>query len=169
MYPALRRVAPAILVAVSAVAIVSRFDPALSGSEAELSADQDTTTEPPGLVEQVAPEEPASPALPTPGDSPAARAENSVCAGEETLGPVVSTSWGPTQVSAVVDAGVICSATAVRYPDGDSRSARISERAIRIIDVEVAETGDASFDAVSGATVTSEGYRESLQAILDDA
>lgn len=169
MYPALRRAAPALLVAVSAVAIVSRFDPALSGSEGDLSAGQDITTEPPRLAEPVTPEEPATPALPTPSDSPAARAEESECAGEEILGPVVSTSWGPTQVSAVVDAGVICSATAVRYPDGDSRSARISEGAIRIIDVEVAETGDASFDAVSGATVTSEGYRDSLQAILDDA
>ena len=165
MYPALRRAAPALLVAVSAVAIVSRFDSALGGSGAEVSAGPDATTEPSALVE------PATPASPTPADSPSAQPEPVACAGggEEALGPVVSTRWGPTQVSAVVDAGVICSATAVRYPDGDSRSAMLSERAISIIDVEVAETGDASFDAVSGATVTSEGYRDSLQAILDQA
>lgn len=169
MYPALRRAAPALLVAVSAVAIVSRFDPAMGGAEEELSARQEPLADSPGLVEQAAPAQPDMLALPTPGDSPSAQAEPAVCAGAEVLGPVVATRWGPTQVSAVVDAGAICSATAVRYPDGDSRSAMISEQAIRIIDVEVAETGDASFDAVSGATVTSEGYRESLQAILDKA
>ena len=44
---------------------------------------------------------------------------------------------------------------------------RINQRAVPVINAEVLAGQSAGFDAVSGATVTSEGYRISLQAILD--
>jgi hypothetical protein len=82
-------------------------------------------------------------------------------------GPEVSTPWGPVQVVAkVTAAGVICSAEAVEYPTLDRKSASINSSAIPMLNRTSAEQG-AEFDAVSGATYTSEAYRDSLQALLD--
>ncbi len=82
-------------------------------------------------------------------------------------GDSVQTRWGPVQVQASVLAdGSICRAEAVVYPDSDGESVQINSYALPIIDQEVTSQG-VSFDAVSGATYTSEGYRESLQSILD--
>ena len=70
------------------------------------------------------------------------------------------------QVAATVVDGKICQARAVVYPDGDRKSVFINQRALPLINAAVVEQG-VEFDAVSGATVTSEGYRQSLQALLD--
>ena len=43
----------------------------------------------------------------------------------------------------------------------------INARAVPALEAQVLAAGNASFDGVSGATVTSDGYRSSLQAILD--
>ncbi len=42
----------------------------------------------------------------------------------------------------------------------------INSRAIPYLDAQAAEVG-VEFDSVSGATYTSEAYRESMQSILD--
>ncbi len=77
------------------------------------------------------------------------------------------TRWGPVQVEATVGAdGTICSSQALVYPTGDGESISINNQALPIIERSVAAQGIA-FDSVSGATVTSEGYRESLQSVLD--
>ncbi len=78
-----------------------------------------------------------------------------------------ATPWGPVQVVAEVDsAGRVCRADAAVYPDGDSRSQMINSRAIPQLNAAVENRG-VEFDAVSGATYTSEAYRDSLQSILD--
>lgn len=85
----------------------------------------------------------------------------------DLTGDTVSTRWGPVQVKAsVLPDGSVCAAEAVVYPDSDGESVQINNYALPIIDAAVAEQGVA-FDAVSGATYTSEGYRQSLQSILD--
>ena len=62
--------------------------------------------------------------------------------------------------------GTACAVEAVTYPDGDRHSARISQTAIPILDARATADG-VTFDAVSGATYTSQGYRQSMQSILD--
>lgn len=85
----------------------------------------------------------------------------------ERTGETITTRWGPVQVVArVAGDGTICAAEAVVYPDGDGRSQQINATALPVIDAAVLEQGVA-FDTVSGATVTCEGYRASLQSILD--
>lgn len=82
-------------------------------------------------------------------------------------GDTVQTRWGPVQVEASVAAdGTICSSEAVVYPTGDGESIAINNQALPIIDKSVLSQGVA-FDSVSGATITSEGYRASLQSVLD--
>ncbi|MFN8125634.1 MAG: FMN-binding protein [Candidatus Nanopelagicales bacterium] len=106
-----------------------------------------------------------------PVDAPArgdASQASGTCADATTMtGDTVTTRWGPVQVRAQVRAdGTICGSEAVVYPNGDGESMQINSYALPIIDQAVTTDGVA-FDAVSGATYTSEGYRQSLQSILD--
>lgn len=91
------------------------------------------------------------------------------CDAAEVTGPVVQTEWGPVQVAARVSSGRVCAVRTIMTPDGDRKSMMINARAVPRIEQNVLAAGDATFDGISGATVTTEGYRESLQAILDGA
>ena len=82
---------------------------------------------------------------------------------------MANTQWGPVQVAATVVNGKVCAVRTIQTPDGDRKSVMINARAVPVLEKQVIAAGDASFDGVSGATVTSEGYRRSLQAILDRA
>lgn len=97
-----------------------------------------------------------------------AGADNNSCTDAQThTGDTVQTRWGPVQVEASVAAdGTICSSEAVVYPTGDGESIMINNQALPIIDKAVLSQG-VGFDSVSGATITSEGYRASLQSVLD--
>jgi hypothetical protein len=94
---------------------------------------------------------------------------SAACTAAEIQGPVVRTEWGPVQVAARVSNGQVCGIRTVTTPDGDRKSAMINARAVPALEEQVLARGDASFQGVSGATVTSDGYRESLQALLDRA
>ena len=93
---------------------------------------------------------------------------SSDCSTAETLtGDPATTQWGPVQVEmAVADDGTICSVQAVAYPDNDRKSALINSYAIPELDAMAMSEGTA-FHSISGATYTSEAYRESMQSILD--
>lgn len=90
------------------------------------------------------------------------------CTTAETLtGEPAATQWGPVQVEmAVADDGTICSVQAVAYPDNDRKSALINSYAIPELNAMAMSEGTA-FHSISGATYTSEAYRESMQSILD--
>lgn len=82
-------------------------------------------------------------------------------------GAAADTPWGPVQVAAEVAAdGTLCDVSAVVYPNRDRKSASINAYAIPVLDAAATAEG-IRFDAVSGATYTSEAYRDSLQALLD--
>ena len=63
----------------------------------------------------------------------------------------------------------ILSVRAVVVPSSHARSTAINSRAVPILRQRVLAAQSAAFDTVSGATVTSDGYRSSLQAILNAA
>ena len=58
---------------------------------------------------------------------------------------------------------------ALTYPSGNGHDTAINAYALPQLRQEVLAAQSAQVDAVSGATVTSDGYRESLQAALDAA
>ena len=91
------------------------------------------------------------------------------CAGSESeTGPAISTPWGPVQVVVeVVNGDTVCGVEAVQYPDNDRKSSTINARAIPALN-QLAAVEGTEFDSVSGATYTSEAYRDSLQAVLDE-
>jgi uncharacterized protein with FMN-binding domain len=84
-------------------------------------------------------------------------------------GPAADTRYGPVQVQVTVDAGQITDVQVVEYPTGNGRDRQINARAVPTLVQETLDAQSADIDMVSGATYTSEGYVESLQAALDQA
>ena len=84
-------------------------------------------------------------------------------------GPVVSTRWGPVQVAITLEGGTLTDVSALQLPDGDRRSASISDRVEPTLRSQALAAQSAAIDGVSGATYTSIAYARSLQAALDDA
>lgn len=84
-------------------------------------------------------------------------------------GSVAQTRWGPVQVKITVADGTITKVDVVEYPSGNGKDAEINAYAIPILVDDTITAQSAAIDMVSGATVTSTGYLQSLQAALDDA
>jgi uncharacterized protein with FMN-binding domain len=84
-------------------------------------------------------------------------------------GDVASTSWGPVQVQVTVANGTVTDVSVVEYPNNNGKDRQINARALPILVQETLEAQSSQIDMVSGATVTSDGYLESLQSALDKA
>jgi uncharacterized protein with FMN-binding domain len=84
-------------------------------------------------------------------------------------GPVAQTRWGPVQVQATVSNGKLTDVTVLQYPNGNPRDQQINAYALPILVQEALDAQSAKIDMVSGATVTSDGYLQSLQGALDQA
>ena len=84
-------------------------------------------------------------------------------------GQTAQTQWGPVQVQITVDGGKITDVTAVQYPNGNGRDQEINSYALPVLAQEALAAQSANIDHVSGATVTSDGYVQSLQSALDQA
>jgi hypothetical protein len=84
-------------------------------------------------------------------------------------GTVAQTRWGPVQVRVTITAGRISDVAVLAQPDGNRRDQEINSYALPQLREEVLSAQSANIDTVSGATVTSDGYVESLQAALDAA
>ncbi|MFJ4692494.1 FMN-binding protein [Streptomyces sp. NPDC088766] len=89
-------------------------------------------------------------------------------AGGTFTGEAAQTQYGTVQVRITVSGGRITKAEAVQAPKG-GQSDRITADAVPELNQAAVAAGDADIDAVSGATYTSAGYRESLQSALDQA
>jgi uncharacterized protein with FMN-binding domain len=83
-------------------------------------------------------------------------------------GKVAQTPYGPVQVRITVSGGKIAQASAVQAPKG-GLSDQKTAMAVPKLNQEAVTAGTAHIDAVSGATYTSTGYRQSLQSALDQA
>jgi uncharacterized protein with FMN-binding domain len=84
-------------------------------------------------------------------------------------GSSASTRWGPVQVQITVAGGTITDVSVVDYPQGNGKDQQINARALPVLVQETLDAQSADIDMVSGATVTSDGYLESLQSALDQA
>jgi uncharacterized protein with FMN-binding domain len=84
-------------------------------------------------------------------------------------GSVANTQWGPVQVELTVTDGRITDVNVLQYPSGNPKDVEINDYALPILTQETTSSQSASIDMVSGATVTSTGYIESLQSAIDQA
>ncbi len=87
----------------------------------------------------------------------------------KVTGSVASTQWGPVEVQLTITSGSITNVSVLQYPSGNGRDDQINSYALPILTQETLRAQSASIDMVSGATVTSGGYLESLQSALDKA
>ncbi|UQU61706.1 FMN-binding protein [Couchioplanes caeruleus] len=134
-------------------------------AEAPLTA----ATEPPAASSpSPSPSAPSSSPAPSPSSSSRASSPSSAAARTYT-GSVAQTRWGPVQVGITVSGGRITDVAVPVYPNGNHRDQEINAYALPVLRQETLAAQGAAIDAVSGATVTSDGYVESLQAALDAA
>lgn len=102
--------------------------------------------------------------------APSGSASAGAATGTKTVtGDTVQTRWGPVQVKITVTNGKVTDVTAVQYPSDNPRDQEINSYALPQLKSEALAAQSASIDTVSGASYTSDGYRQSLQSALDSA
>jgi uncharacterized protein with FMN-binding domain len=84
-------------------------------------------------------------------------------------GSVAQTRWGPVQVEIIVRGDTITKVNVLQQPNGNPRDTEINDQALPILIQETLDAQSAKIDMVGGATVTSDGYLQSLQSALDQA
>ena len=84
-------------------------------------------------------------------------------------GGVAQTQWGPVQVQLTVSGGQVTGVDVLQRPSGNSTDDQINSYALPVLIQETLNAQSAQIDMVSGATVTSGGYLQSLQSALDQA
>lgn len=91
-------------------------------------------------------------------------------AGSTTVtGDVAQTQWGPVQVRLTMTGSTIKGVDVIEYPNGNGRDAEINAYALPRLVQETLSAQSANIDMISGATITSGGYIQSLQSALDKA
>ncbi|MGW0838062.1 FMN-binding protein [Streptomyces prunicolor] len=114
---------------------------------------------------------PAIAVAPAPASSNSATgAGGSTATGTKTVtGDTAQTQWGPVQVKITVKSGKLTDVTVLQSPSENPRDEEINSYALPELKREALAAQSASIDTVSGATYTSDGYRQSLQSALDSA
>jgi len=110
-----------------------------------------------------------SASAPTTTSSPQASSSGNSSNIKTYTGSVAQTRWGPVQVKITVQDGKLTKVTVLQQPNGNRRDQEINDQALPILIDETVSAQSAKIDMVSGATVTSEGYLQSLQAAIDEA
>ena len=87
----------------------------------------------------------------------------------EYTGPVVDAYYGLVQVKAVVQGGRITDVQFLQYPNDRRTSQRINSIAMPYLQQEAVQAQSSYVNLISGATLTSEGFVQSLQAALQSA
>lgn len=132
-----------------------------------------------GLVMLLALKPHTAPAIlvaPAPAASSSSGANSGTSSGGSTAtgtrtvtGETAQTRWGPVQVKITLTNGRITDVSAVQSPSDNPRDQEINSYALPELRREVLAAQSAKIDTVSGATYTSDGYRQSLQSALDSA
>jgi len=111
----------------------------------------------------------APPGLPLAGAAPATTEARSRSSQRSITGPPVLTRFGPVQVKLRLVGNHISDVQALQLPSDFALSQQLSAYAEPQLRQETLQAQNAHIDVVSGATYTSKGYQQSLQAALDRA
>lgn len=160
----MRRITVVLTSAIAAVVLLFSYRTSTNATAANSPTTDDTTTPTSG-----------STAGTTITPSASSSSSGSSSSGSSTLnsgtftGDAVSTQWGVVRVQIAVSNGTITAAKALQYPNENSKDQRINAYAIPQLNSQVTAAQSANIDGVSGATVTSNGYLQSLQSAIDAA
>jgi uncharacterized protein with FMN-binding domain len=86
----------------------------------------------------------------------------------QVTGSAVDVGFGTVQVQVTIQSGTITDVQAIQLPRG-GHSGQVSTYAAPQLRSEALQAQSAQIDTISGATYTSEGYIQSLQAALSQA
>ncbi len=175
----MRRIAVAVMGTISGVVLLFSYH---TSTSSRMAVPSSTTVAGAGTASPAVPDPTAasggSAAPTTPGaataapapSTPAPVASGTPAASSGTFtGDSVDTRWGAVQVQISVQNGKITQAQAVEYPQNNGRDQQINAYAVPTLNQEAVSKQSANIDAVSGATVTSDGYLQSLQSAIDQA
>lgn len=84
-------------------------------------------------------------------------------------GNAVDAYYGTVQVAATIQNGAIASVRFVQYPHDQGNSAQINAHAMPQLIQEAVQTQSANVDGISGATHTTEAFKQSLSSALSQA
>ena len=149
---------------IATVAIVVLLFSYHTSTNSRSAAGQQPSAQAPGIVG--ARPTPSGAASTKPSPSTSAKGTRSASV---VNGTVTQTQWGPVQVQVRIADHRITDVKALVYPSGSGHDQAINSYALPLLRQEVLSAQSARIDGVSGATVTSDGYRTSLQAALDAA
>ena len=159
------------LTGLQGVASASPPTPALQAPEqAQASPAAPSPTQGAVAVAPTAPEVPPTeaptvvPATPTTPAQPLGQYRD----GDYT-GATVDAYYGLVQVQATIKQGQLIDVQFLQYPNDRRTSIRINNIAIPDLQQEAIQAQSANVDIVSGATLTSEAFVQSLQVALNDA
>lgn len=84
-------------------------------------------------------------------------------------GSSVYINWGYVQVQATIQGGKLSDVQVIQYPNERRTSVRINSSAVPELQQEAIQTQSANVEIITGATLTSEGFQQSLQSALNQA
>lgn len=131
----------------------------------EVSDDPTASLEP--SVEPTA--EPSPSTSPSPKLQAAPKPTKTTATAKNYLGDAVDTHYGPVQVRITVRAKKIVKADVTQVPMDNPRDVEINTYAVPLLNAAAVKWQTADLQSVSGATFTSDGYKQSLQSAIDKA
>jgi uncharacterized protein with FMN-binding domain len=130
-------------------------------------ADEPASATPSPAPSAAAPSAGASPkASPTKRATPTKAVKPGLRDGTWT-GARAANEYGTVELAIVVAGGKITDVKVLDSPNSHSRSRQINSRALPKLRAETLAAQSAAIDTITGATTTSESYRQSLQAAID--
>jgi uncharacterized protein with FMN-binding domain len=141
-----KRAIPVVVLSIAGLVPVWRYEPSVGGTTS-------TTAEP-----AVTPSSSASASA----SSSSSGSGASSASGKVVKGTTVNTDKGPVQVQVTFEGDRITAVSMLQQPNHPQTTAAVPK-----LIAETLKAQSADIDAVSGATITSEGYKQSLQAAID--
>ena len=84
-------------------------------------------------------------------------------------GPVTDAYYGPIQIQAIVQGGQLTALKVLKYPSDRRTSVNINRQALPMLRDEAIRAQSANVDIISGATLTSRAFIQSLRGALKKA
>jgi len=111
----------------------------------------------------------SSAATPDPNASPSPSTAAKLLKDGTYTGETVDVSYGPVQVQAVVSSGKLTAVNVLQMPSGTDHAVQLAGQSKPILVQEAIQAQSSNVDSVSGATLDSEGFSQSLQSALSKA
>ncbi|MBT1091173.1 FMN-binding protein [Streptomyces sp. Tu102] len=144
----MKRAIPVLVLSVAGLIPVWRYEPSLGTPTTEAASPASTPSAESGAAES--------------GSSDSGSSDSGSAAGTVVKGSTVNTDKGPVQVQVTFAGDRITAVRMLQQPNHPQTTAAVPQ-----LVSETLEAQSADVDTVSGATITSDGYRESLQAAID--